>query len=289
MIYLITGATGNVGALVVKRLIDRGERPRVFVRDPQKALARYQDHVEIFVGDLENPKTLQPSLEGTDALLLVTAGSTLAAQDKTAAKAAMDAGVARLVKLSSYDAREQNCGTGVWHAQGESAIRASGIPCAFVQPSGFMSNALFWASSIRSNGVFSSSTGNGKVSFVHPDDIADVVMEALLSEAYLGQSLPITGPEALSYAEMAAKIGNVIGKPIRFQSISEEEVRNQQLSWGVAPPLIEAHLSIFRAIREDRLTTVTNTVERVLGRRPLTFDQWAKENAAAFLGNGRSE
>src|ERR1700685_3240290 len=76
-------------------------RPRVFVREPQKALARDQDHVEIFVGDLENPKTLQPALEGTDALLLVTAGSTLAAQDKTAAKAAMDAGVARLVKLSS--------------------------------------------------------------------------------------------------------------------------------------------------------------------------------------------
>jgi uncharacterized protein YbjT (DUF2867 family) len=283
MAYLITGATGNVGSLVVQRLIDRGERPRVLVRDSQKAIARYQDQVEIFVGDLENPETLKPALEGANALLLVTVGHNLTAQDEMVAKAAKIAGVARLVKLSSYDAREQNCGTGVWHAQGESAIRATGIPWAFVQPSGFMSNALFWATSIRSNSVLRTATGDGKVAFIHPDDIADVVTEALLSEAYLEESLPITGPEALSYAEMASKIGKVIGRSIGFESISEEEARQQQVGRGVSYPLVEAHLSIFRAIREGRLTTVTDAVERVLGRRPLTFDQWAKENAAAFV------
>jgi uncharacterized protein YbjT (DUF2867 family) len=168
MTYLITGATGNVGSLVVKRLIDRGERPRIFVRDSRKAIGRYRDQVEIFVGDMENPETLKPALEGANALLLVTAGHNLAAHDEMAAKTAKAAGVARLVKLSSYDAREHNCGTGVWHAHGESAIRATGIPWAFVQPSGFMSNALFWASSIKSNGVCRIATGNGKVAFIHP-------------------------------------------------------------------------------------------------------------------------
>ncbi|MBV8211835.1 MAG: SDR family oxidoreductase [Verrucomicrobia bacterium] len=283
MTYLITGATGDVGSLVVKRLIDRGERPRIFVRDSQKAVGRYQDQVEIFVGDLEDPETLKPALEGVNGLMLATAGHNLATHDEIAAKTAKSAGVARLVKLSSYDAREQNCGTGVWHAQGESAIRATGIPWVFVQPSGFMSSALLWASSIRSKGVFRTATGNGRVAFIHPDDIADVVTKALLSEVYLGQSLPITGPEALSYAEMASKIGFAIGRSIRFQSISEEEARQQQVSRGVSLPLVEAHLSIFRAIREGRLTTVTDTVERVLRRMPLTFEQWAKENAAAFV------
>jgi uncharacterized protein YbjT (DUF2867 family) len=283
MAYLITGATGNVGSLVVKRLIDRGERPRVLVRDSQKAIARYEDQVEIFVGDLESPETLKPALKGANAVLLVTVGHNLAAQDEMVAKAAKTAGVARLIKLSSYDARERNCGTGVWHAQGESAIRATGIPWAFVQPSGFMSNALFWATSIRSNSVLRTATGDGKVAFIHPDDIADVVTEALLSEAYVKESLPITGPEALSYAEMASKIGKVIGRSIGFESISEEEARQQQVSRGVSSSLVEAHLSIFRAIREGRLATVTGDVERVLGRRPLTFDQWAKENAAAFV------
>jgi uncharacterized protein YbjT (DUF2867 family) len=90
----------------------------------------------------------------------------------------------------------------MWHVRGEAAIRTSGIAFTFVQPSGFMSNALFWARSIKSVGVIRTATGDGKIPFIHPQDIADVAAKALVSEAYRGSSLPITGPEALSYAEM---------------------------------------------------------------------------------------
>lgn len=281
MTYLITGATGNVGSLVVERLCDRGQRPRVFVRDKQKAIARYGDRVDVFVGDLADATTMKPALTGAEALLLVTSGHELATQDEAAATAAKAAGVTRLVKLSSYDARE-NVGTGVWHAWGESAIRASGIAFTFVQPSGFMSNALFWTRSIKVEGVVRTATGAGKIPFIHPQDIADVATVALVSEQYSGSSLPITGPEALSYAEMAAKIGAVIGKPIRFQPICEEEARKQQVTWGASAELVDARLSIFRAIREGRLAAVTDTVEQVLGRKPITFDRWVSENAEAF-------
>lgn len=174
-------------------------------------------------------------------------------------------------------------GTGVWHASGESAIRASGIPFTFVQPSGFMSNALFWAGSIKAEGIVRSATGDGKIPFVHPQDIADVASKALTSRVYVGQSLPISGLQALSYAEMAAKIGTAIRKLVRFQTISDDEARQQQIAWNAPGPMVEARLSIFRAIREGRLATVTDTVERVLGRKPVTFDQWAEENRRAFL------
>jgi uncharacterized protein YbjT (DUF2867 family) len=95
-------------------------------------------------------------------------------------------------------------------------------------------------------------------------------------------TLPITGPEALSYAEMTAKISAEIGKPIQFQAISDEDARQQQIAWGAPEPLVEARLSIFRAIRDGRLATVTDTVKRVLGRKPITFDQWVQENIAVF-------
>jgi (4-alkanoyl-5-oxo-2,5-dihydrofuran-3-yl)methyl phosphate reductase len=281
MSYLITGATGNVGSLVVERLCNCGQRPRIFVRDKQKAMARYGDRVDVFVGDLADARTMRLALTGAEALLLITSGHELAKQDEAAATAAKAAGVTRLVKLSSYDAREQ-VGTGVWHAQGEAAIRASGIAFTFVQPSGFMSNALYWARSIKAEGVVRTATGDGKIPFIHPHDIADVATLALVSPQYSGRSLPITGPEALSYAEMAAKIGAVLGNPIGFQPISEEEARKQQVAWGTSAELVEARLSIFRAIREGRLAAVTDTVEQVLGRKPITFDQWASENAQAF-------
>jgi (4-alkanoyl-5-oxo-2,5-dihydrofuran-3-yl)methyl phosphate reductase len=282
MSYLITGATGNVGSLVVDRLIARGDRPRIFVRDREKAKARYGDRVEIFVGDLADADTLKPAINGTKAILLITSGPDLAAQDEAIARVAKAEGAGRLVKLSSYDAREQNVGTGVWHARGEAAIRASSVAFTFIQPSGFMSNALYWAKSIKEQGVIRTATGDGKIPFIHPRDIADVTIEALVSDAYVGKSLPITGPEALSYAQMGTKIGAAIGKPIRFQAISEEEARQQQSAWGAPAALAEARLSIFRAVREGRLATVTYTVEQALGRKPITFDEWARENASAF-------
>jgi uncharacterized protein YbjT (DUF2867 family) len=145
-----------------------------------------------------------------------------------------------------------------------------------------MSNALFWARSIEAEGVVRTSTGDGKIPFIHSQDIADVATRALTSQLYNGESLPITGPEALSYAEMAAKIGTAIGKPIQFQAIAEEEERRQMIARGDSPELVTAHLSIYRAIREGRLATVTDTVERVLERKPITFDQWVRENATSF-------
>jgi uncharacterized protein YbjT (DUF2867 family) len=279
--YLVTGATGNVGSLVAERLIARGERPGLFVRDVEKARARFGAAVEVFAGDLEDAGTLSAALEGFDALFLVNSGPELAERDEAAARVARAVGVRRLVKLSSLDAR-QCVGTGVWHARGEAAIRASGIGFAFVQPTGFMSNALYWARSIKACGALRSATGEGRIPFVHPADIAEVAVRALTEPEYEGASLGITGPEALSYREMAGKIAAAIGRTVAFEAISEEEERRQQVAWGATAPLIEARLGIFRAIREGRMAAVTDTVERVTGREPITFDEWARGNAAAF-------
>jgi uncharacterized protein YbjT (DUF2867 family) len=252
------------------------------VRDADKARARYGSRVEVFVGDLAEAATLKPALAGADALLLVNAGPDLAARDEAAAKVAKAECVKHLVKLSSYDATEQDVGTGVWHAQGESAIRASGIPFTFVQPSGFMSNALFWAASIKAEGVVRSATGEGRIPFIYSHDIADVTTRVLTSREYDGMSLPITGPEALSYAEMAAKIGAAIGRSLTFEPISDELVRRHMIDSGDPAETVEAHVSIYRAIREGRLAAITDTVERVLSRKAIAFDQWVRENVTVF-------
>lgn len=282
MTYLITGATGDVGSRVVKFLLKHGDRPRVFVRDEKKAQDRYGDSAEIFVGDLVDTKSLAAALKGVESLFLINTGQDIATRDGEAANVARAAGVHHIVKLSSLDSR-QRFGTGVWHAEGEAAIRAVGIAFTFVQPSGFMSNALFWADFIKREGVVRSCTGDGKIAFIHPDDIAAVATKALMTREYYGESLAITGPEALSYSEMTAKIGTAIGRRLAFQTISEEQERNMLVTSGASDSEIDYHLSIYRAIREGRAAMVTDTVERVLGRKPMTFAEWAKDNAAEFL------
>jgi len=280
--YLVTGATGNIGSRVVKRLLDRGERPRVFVRDAEKARARYGGRVDVSVGDFESAADMTAALAGIDAFLLVSSVDRLAARDAVAAKAAKAAGVKHLVKISSIAVPQKNIGTGIWHAQGEAAIRASGVPFTFIQSAGFMENCLWWANTIRSEGVVRSAAGAGKSPVIHSDDIADVAVKALTTEAYMGESLPVTGPELLSYPEMVVKIGALIGKPLRFEAISDEEERRQLVARKRPTPLIEALISVFRAMREGRLARLTDTVERVLGRKPLSFDRWLQEYGAAF-------
>ena len=282
MRYLITGATGDVGSRVVKLLLERGERPRAFVRDVEKARKMLGDRVDLVTGDLSNPATLKPALEEQDALFLVNTGPEIPARDEAAAGAAKDAGVKHLVKLSSLDV-EQGLAIGAWHEQGEAAIRAAGIAFTFIRPTGFMSNLLAWAHSIRTEGVVRSSTADGTRAFIHSDDIAAVAVQALIRGQYEGQSLPITGPEALSFPEVTARIGAAIGKQLRFERISDEEAGHRYAAaTNAAEEETDAHVALWRAIRQGRLGATTDTVERVLGRKPIALRQWLAENCSAF-------
>jgi uncharacterized protein YbjT (DUF2867 family) len=282
MIYLITGATGDVGSKVVERLIKSGERPRVFARDAEKARSRFDDRVDVATGDLADKASLNEALQGVDALFLVNSGPQIPLRDEMAAKAAKAAGVRHLVKLSSMDV-QHGLAIGAWHEQGEAAIRATGIPFTFVQPTGFMSNLLAWARSVKTEGVVRSSTGEGRRAFIHPEDIAAVAVQALTTGNYQGQSLAITGPDSLTFNEVAEKLGAAIGKSLTFLPISDEEARRRYSAVSGSVEETEAHVALWRAIREGRLATVTDHVQRILGRAPIGLEQWINENITAFL------
>jgi uncharacterized protein YbjT (DUF2867 family) len=281
MIFLITGATGDVGSKVVRRLLEQGERPRVFVRDAAKAAALCGDRVDVCTGDLADGEALRAAFKGADAVFLVNSGPRIPELDALAAQCAKDFGIKHLVKLSSLDV-EQSLAIGAWHERGEAAIRASGVPFTSVRPSGFMSNLMAWAHSIKSDGVVRSSAGDGRRPFIHSEDIAAVAVRALTSHEYVGQCLALTGPEALSFAEIAEKIGARLGRRLRFVSISDDEAAQRFAATGASHEETAAHVDLWRAIREGRLATVTDGVKRVLGREPIALDQWIAENAAAF-------
>jgi (4-alkanoyl-5-oxo-2,5-dihydrofuran-3-yl)methyl phosphate reductase len=279
--HLVTGATGNIGTRVVKGLLRRGERTRVFVRDADKARKSFGDRVDVKVGDFADPASLSHAVDGADVVFLVTAGPDLAEKDNAATAAAKSAGARLVVKLSTGDVG-LNVGTGPWHQEGEAAIRDSGIGFVFVQPSGFMDNFLKWAKSIKADGIVRCCAGDGRMPFIHSDDIAAVAIEAMTRPQYAGQSLSITGPEALSFADMTVKVGSAIGRELCFQPISEERERQQQIAWGTTEPLVEARLGIFRAMRAGQLAGSTKNVASILGRDPISFARWADQNAAAF-------
>lgn len=282
MKLLVTGATGNIGSLVTRRLIARGHRPRVFVRDGDRARALFGDDVEVHIGDLaKSGPALGRALAGIDRVFLLNGGPRLAGRDRAVAQAAAEIGVKRLVKLSTLDVLT-GVGTGPWHARGEEAVRDCGVPFTFVRSAAFMSNVLGWAGSIAEEGLVRSSTGHGKIAFIHPDDLAEVIVRALTQPERLGTSLVVTGPEALSYDVMAAKIGAVIQKRVRYEQLSDQEALEVALSYGAGRRYADALVDIWRAIRDGRVQTVTRDLERLLGREPMSFDRWVEQNAEAF-------
>lgn len=224
------------------------------------------------------------AMSGVAAVFVVGAGAGVVARDEMVAKAARDARVERIVKLSSLDvARPDGNSLAAWHAQGEDAVRASGVPWTFVRPCGFMSNALAWADALRATGEVRASTGEGRVAMIHPDDVAEVVAAALRDGRFEREVLEITGPEPLDYTTMIRIIAGEAALPkAEFIAISDAEARERLLAIGKPPPVAEALVGLWRAVREGKVMTVTSTVERVLGKPARTFRQWARENAAAF-------
>lgn len=136
-------------------------------------------------------------------------------------------------------------------------MRATGVPFTIVRPAGFLSNVLAWAGSIKAQGQVRACTGEGKVAYIHPEDIAEVTAKVLLTGKPKGESLEITGPEALSYAEMTSRISTRIGRPLGFEAISDNEALKRLTAHSVAANEAEALVRLWGAIRAGRLAIVT--------------------------------
>jgi len=289
MNILVTGATGNIGGRVTKRLIEHGLSPVLFARDASRAAALFPERARVAEGDLGDERALRRALEGTDALFLVGTGPDLAQRDRLVALVASAVGVKRIVKLSSLDAASPDASDlsdgvrmGAWHAAGEAAIRQSGVSWCFLRPTGFMSNALAWAFSIKQENVVKAPTGEGRIAMVHPDDIADVALLALLEPKFDRQTLALTGPVALTYAEMIDSLSRASGRSIRFQPITDQQALERMLSAGMDQLVASALVALWRDVRLGKSETVTTTVSQTLGRPARSFQDWARENALAF-------
>jgi (4-alkanoyl-5-oxo-2,5-dihydrofuran-3-yl)methyl phosphate reductase len=278
---LVTGATGTVGGEVVKQLVAAGERVRAMTRDPSKA--KLDPKVEVVAGDLDKPETLEKAVAGVDHVFSLSTGPALGVHDGHLVRAAKKAGARHIVKLSVLGAggTMRNAIT-EWHEAGEKAIVESGLVWTFVRPGMFMSNALNWAHMIKSQGKVFANYGKGKVPPIHPRDIASVAVKALTSSGHEGKSYPLTGGEALSMEEQIEVLSEVVGKPIAFVRISDDAAREGMLKAGLPPVLVDALVSISASDRTGAASEPLPTVEQVLGRKPLTWREWAQENAAAF-------
>ncbi|KIF66909.1 NmrA family transcriptional regulator [Streptomyces sp. AcH 505] len=279
---LVTGATGNIGRELTRELNARGAKLRAFVRDPARA-AGLPQAAELAVGDLGEPATLRPAFAGVDALFLLTQGI---GTDYTAnaLAAARTAGVSRVVHLSSFNVLgDPMPAMGHWHHEREKLVRASGIPATILRPGGFTTNALDWVPTIREGGYVLDPIGPGRYAPIDPADIAAVAALALTEDGHQGQEYVLTGEETFTVAEQVRIIAKTTGLAIEVrEAATVDEIVRSRFPDGAPPALAEAITEGFAVMRADTVGFRTDTVERLLGRKPRTFADWCARNADAF-------
>jgi uncharacterized protein YbjT (DUF2867 family) len=278
--YLVTGATGNVGSQVVAQLLDRKEKVRVFVRDPGK-VAHWGDRVEVAIGDFEKPDTFARAIAGVEGGFLMNGGPDREPFRQLIA-AARAQGEPRIVFLSTLLAGAPEFQIGKLHKDKEDAIRESGLPGKFIRPGGFMTNSYQWIGTIKAEGVVYNAMGTGKFAPIAPEDIAAVVVKALTVPSLSDEVFELTGSQLLSVPEQVSILADVLGKPIRCVDVPTETAIQGLIRAGIPAQVAAAVGQSFKAIRDGRAIAVKNTVERVTGNQPKTFEAWAREHASRF-------
>jgi uncharacterized protein YbjT (DUF2867 family) len=278
--YLVTGATGNVGREVVSQLLARGEKVRVFTRDATR-VPHWGDRVEVATGDFTRPETFAQALPDVDGAFIMNGALDGGVFRQLIAAAKSHANL-RIVFLSTIFAGSPESPIGQLHKDKEDVIRASGLSGKFVRAGSFMTNAYQWISTIKGEGVVYNALGAGKAAPIAPEDIAAVAVHALTDANPSVEVFEVTGSELLSVPEQVAILATALGKPIKSIDVPAESAVQGMLRAGLPAPVATAVAQSFAAIRDGRMAIVKDTVKQVTGKQPRTFQSWAQEYASRF-------
>ncbi|WP_433328075.1 NAD(P)H-binding protein [Spirillospora sp. CA-294931] len=270
---VITGATGNVGRPLVELLASAGQKVRALTRDP--ASARLPSGVEA-------ARTQDLPLDGATSLFLNPAVVWGGAEEMISK--ATDGGVRRIVLLSSAAALDDDPGNmlATRHRDLEKAIEDAGVEWVFTRPGEFDANALGWAEKLRAGEPVREPFPGSRSAPIHEKDIAAVAARALLDDDLVGTRPLLTGPETITHPDQVRMIGEAIGRPTRFEEITPEEAREEMLRLPYMRPGLVDVLLRLRAEAVDAPEEISPEVERITGRPPRAFAEWAADHADDF-------
>jgi uncharacterized protein YbjT (DUF2867 family) len=287
---LVSGATGTVGSEVVRQLSSTTDvNIKAAARSVDKIKNLEGDKVKAVPVDYNKPESLKEALKNVDRLFLLTPDVPNAHElASNLVNEAKKAEVIHIVKQSimGADILEADVGTMRLHRQAEKIIEQSGIPFTFLRPNEFMQNFInFHSRSIKSNNAFYLPMEDAKVSVVDVRDIGAVAVNSLTENEntkHNNKTYLITGPEALSYHQMAEILSNATGKKISYVNVSEEEFRGAMKKMGMDDWLINTISELYNYFRKGYASQVSSGVEEVTGKKPISFSQFAKDYVQAF-------
>jgi len=284
---LVTGATGLNGSALVRLLSAKSIRVRALTRTTANADGLSTlPQVEIVEGDMAHPETLTAALRGVDRAMLISSSDPMMLEAQSNfIDAARNAGVQHVVKLSGIMPEvDSPFRFARMHGEIERRLEDSGMAFTHLRAGEFMPAYFRQVRSIVAKGAMFLPMEDAKIASIDVGDVAAVAAAVLTGSGHEGKIYPLTGPEALSMAEVAEKLSAATGTTIRYVNVTADEAKSANLAAGMPPYLADALVELFAERRKGKEAQVWPTIESVFGWRPTSFDEFAQRNAAIFRG-----
>lgn len=290
---LVIGSTGHTGRETVRLLVRSGVSVRAVSRDIDAAMALPElAGADLFEGDSALPETLIPAFEGVEKLYYVPPTveewATLQSQ---LIEIARDEGVQHMARISTVGtAPDADSMTLRSHWQGEREMEQSGMAYTHIRSNSFYQNCLFDKDEIARNDLFYSCVGNVRYAKVDTRDLAGVIALSLTQPGHENQAYTLTGPEPLSYHDMASKLSAALGREIRYVDLPNPDYRDYLVSTGLPTWLADEFVAMYGNYEEGSFVTeTTETVQGLLGRPPRSFDDFARDYRSFFASKPRTQ
>jgi uncharacterized protein YbjT (DUF2867 family) len=274
MTVLVIGATGDLGAEVARALVGRGADVRAMTRSKNPDVDGLADVVRADLGD---PESLAAAFAGVQRVFLVSSpAQEQVTLETNAIAAAESAGVEHIVKVSNLPIAGLETGLHGNHRAIERRLATSSVASTVLQPSFFASVLLRQLDLIR-RGRLVFPTGDGRIAWIDPRDIAEVAAAVLADADPLTGALRLTGPEALTAAELAARIAEAVGTKVELLQPDLKKWADGLLASGMDPWLAASTVHLYEAVTDGALADVSDAVGRVLHKAPRPIDVWLEE------------
>jgi uncharacterized protein YbjT (DUF2867 family) len=282
---LVTGATGNTGSGVAASLLAQGHAVRALARDEHKAAGLREAGAELVLADLDRPETLTNALfDGVTSIYLVTWNGPTALQQSRNFLAALQRSRAtpHVVRLVGFGTPESRIISELMTCEAE--LRATRLPVTTLAPTFFMQNVLMAAPTIAEQAAIYWDWADGTVGMIDVRDIVDSAVAVLSSgeERYAGERFVLTGPTAIGFAEVAQILSRVLEKEISYVPVPHEAALEGMTSMGMPQWIAEGYVELSRGFEAGYAQTTTDSVERLTGRPPRSFERFAIDFSQAF-------
>ncbi|MFB0627070.1 NmrA family NAD(P)-binding protein [Streptomyces sp. AB3(2024)] len=285
---VVMGATGATGNALLHRLLALGAPVRALTRTPHRPIpgitGAHQPPVEVQYADAGDPRSLRTAFEGADQLFLAMANGPAQVELETRAiDTATRAGIGHIVKISAPAAEPDSpVAVSRGHHAVEEHLRGSGLAHTILRPYAFMQNLLRLAPTVA-RGVILGTTGGAPCNHIDCRDIGDIAAAALTRPDIAGGTYILTGPEAVTYPELAARLTVLTDSQIDYVHLTRDEMRDELIRHAHMPTWLADHVTEIQQLAVTRPETPTGTVADILGRPPRTLDAFLREHRAHFL------